>query len=327
MRSMALSTAVGSFPGSSDEEYAEWVRAAFGELSLPVVPEVPGRGVQAAMTGRGLAVVAELAADLQPSGWRLAGSSGVDHRRARSLLAQDLDAVEELAQQWAGPVKTQVAGPWTLAATVELPRGDKVLGDHGARRELAQALAEGVRTHVADLRRRLTGATRLVVQLDEPVLGSVRAGRVPTASGLHRLRSIDRPEVADTLDLVLDAVRDAGAEAWVHSCAADTPWELVHADGLVADVGVLGATDTDAFAQALEDGRTAALGVVPSLDSETGDRALVEAVERWLDLVGLDPESAGERLVVTSACGHAGASSGYARRALTLAARTAASLT
>ena len=107
------------------------------------------------MTGRGLAVVAGLSADLQPAGWRLTDASGVDHRRARSLLAQDLDLVEELGQDYTGAFKTQVAGPWTLAATVEKPRGDKVLSDHGARRELAQALAEGLTVHLADLRRRL----------------------------------------------------------------------------------------------------------------------------------------------------------------------------
>ena len=43
------------------------------------------------MTGRGLAVVAGLGADLQPAGWRLTDAPGIDHRRARSLLAQDRD--------------------------------------------------------------------------------------------------------------------------------------------------------------------------------------------------------------------------------------------
>ena len=98
-----------------------------------------------------------LGADLQPAGWRLTDASGIDHRRARSLLAQDLDTLEELGQGYAGPFKIQVAGPWTLAATVEKPRGDKVLSDHGARRDLAQALAEGLAGHVADVRRRVPG--------------------------------------------------------------------------------------------------------------------------------------------------------------------------
>ena len=140
---MSTATGVGSMPGTTDPAYAEAVRLLLGELpDLPHLPELPGRGVTAAMTGRGLAVVEGLAADLQPAGWRLTDASGVDHRRARSLLAQDLDTVEELAQGVVGAFKTQVAGPWTLAATVEKPRGDKVLSDHGARRELAQGLAE-----------------------------------------------------------------------------------------------------------------------------------------------------------------------------------------
>ena len=114
------------------------------------------------MTGRGLAVVAELGADLQPAGWRLTGSgSGRDHRRARSLLNQDLDMLEDALQGFTGHVKVQVAGPWTLAATVERPRGDKILADHGARRELAQALAEGVRDHLADVRRRVPDAVHV----------------------------------------------------------------------------------------------------------------------------------------------------------------------
>ena len=75
-------------------------RGLLGELpGLPYLPEVPGRGAIANLTGRTLAVVAELGADLQPAGWRLTGSggsSGVDHRRARSLLARDLDALEEI---------------------------------------------------------------------------------------------------------------------------------------------------------------------------------------------------------------------------------------
>ena len=48
-----------------------------GELSLPFLPEVPGRAVATAgMTGRTLGLVAELDADLQPAGWRLTGTSG-----------------------------------------------------------------------------------------------------------------------------------------------------------------------------------------------------------------------------------------------------------
>ena len=109
------------------------------------------------MIGRTLGLIGELGFDLQPAGWRLTDAPGVDHRRARSLLAQDLDIFEELTQDYEGPLKVQLTGPWTLASTVEKPRGDRVLSDIGARRELAQALAEGAREHLADVQRRVPG--------------------------------------------------------------------------------------------------------------------------------------------------------------------------
>jgi methionine synthase II (cobalamin-independent) len=326
---MSTATGVGSLPGS---EFAEATRLVLGELpDLPHVPELPGRGVTAGMTGRALAVVEGLSADLQPAGWRLTDASGVDHRRARSLLAQDLDTVEELAQGYAGAFKTQVAGPWTLAATVEKPRGDKVLSDHGARRELAQALAEGLVTHLADLRRRLAGVDRLVVQVDEPALAAVVAGRVPTASGFGRHRSVDLPEASAHLEWVVAAIADAGGEAWVHSCAPQTPWSLVAgtgAAGLSADLSMLGPEDLDTFAEVLEGGRQAALGVVPSTDptTEVSDARVTERLQRWLDMLGLDPETVGERVVVTPTCGLAGASPDWAARAVRLSATVARNL-
>src|SRR5262245_64371455 len=187
---MTLATGVGSLPGT---DIAEAVRLVVGELpDLPHLPALPERGATASLTGRALGLVADLAADLQPAGWRLTGTgagAGVDQRRARSLLAQDLDHLEEALQGFEGTLKVQVAGPWTLAATVERPRGDKVLADVGARRDLGQALADGVATHCADVRRRL-GVEELILQIDEPALPAVLSGSVPTASGFHRHRAV-----------------------------------------------------------------------------------------------------------------------------------------
>lgn len=329
---MSAATGIGSMPGTTDRAYAEAVRLLLGELpDLPHVPELPGRGVWAAMTGRGLAVLDGLAVDLQPAGWRLTDVSGVDHRRARSLLAQDLDTVEELAQDHGGAFKTQVVGPWTLAATVEKPRGDKVLSDHGARRELAQALAEGVRLHLADLQRRVRGVDRWIVQVDEPALAAVVDGRVPTASGYGRHRSVDLPEASAHLEWVAAAITEAGGEAWVHSCAPRTPWSLVAGagvQGLSADLDVLGPGDLDTFAEVLEAGRTAVLGVVPSTDpaADPSDARVTERVQRWLDMLGLDAEVVGEALVVSPTCGLAGATPQWAKRAVRLTATVARNL-
>lgn len=330
---MTRATGVGSWPGEDATAYAEAVRVVLGELDVPHVPELPARGATASMTGRALALLEGLAVDLQPAGWRLvgtSGTSGVDHRRTRSLLAQDLDAVEEQAQGWTGPFKTQVAGPWTLAATVEKPRGDRVLSDYGARRDLAESLAEGVRGHVRDLRRRVPGATSLVVQVDEPALAAVLGAQVPTASGFGRHRAVHPPEASALLGTVLSAIAEEGAEPWVHSCAPGVPWDLVRgagATGLVLDLSMLSAGDHDTVAEALEGGTSVALGVVPSTEPGGGltDTRVVERVQRWLDMLGLDP-SVGS-LVVAPTCGLAGASEAWARRATTLTRQVAAALT
>lgn len=324
---MTLAGGIGSHPGEDQNAYDEALRFVLGELSLPYLPEVPGRGAPATMTGRAMALLSGLAADLQPAGWRLQDSPGIDHRRAVSQLGQDLDALEEVAQGYAGPLKVQVAGPWTLAATVERPRGDRVLADVGARRELAQSLAEGVADHVAALRRRVPGAS-IVVQVDEPALPAVLDGRVPTASGFHRHRSVDAPGAAPALEWVLSAVTDAGADAVVHCCAPGFPFELlgrVGAPGVAVDLDVLTASDYDQVAAALEAGRRVLLGVVPSLrpPSVPPVRSVLARTERFLDLVGMSPS---DRLVLTPACGLAGADPAWARTALELCRDVAAEL-
>ena len=334
---MTLATGVGSMPGGEPlgsetdnaREYAEALSVVLGELAeAPHVPELPGRGAIASMTGRALAVVTDLGADLQPAGWRLTDAAGVDLRRARSLLAQDLDAVEEQTQDYTGVFKTQLTGPWTLAATVEKPRGDRVLSDHGARRELAQALAEGLRTHVADLRRRLPGVTELLVQVDEPALPAVLAGAIPTASGFGRHRTIHPPEASEALAEVFAAISEAGAVPIAHCCAADVPVELLRkagARGISVDLAAVGAGVFDGLASALEAGERVLLGVVPALDpaSPVSDRSVGEKAQRWLDMLGLEPS---DNLVLTPACGLAGSTPAWARQALETVAKAARSL-
>jgi methionine synthase II (cobalamin-independent) len=333
---VTLATGIGSLPGT---DIGEAVRLVVGELpDLPHLPELPDRGATAGMTGRTLAML-DLASDLQPAGWRLTGAGGVggmDQRRARSLLAQDLDHLEEALQDYEGHLKVQVAGPWTLAATVERPRGDKILADHGARREMAQGLAEAVRTHVADVRRRVTGAGPLLLQVDEPALAAVLGARVPTSSGFGRHRSVDRPELSEQLEWVLTAAVEAGAEPWVHSCAPGTPLDLLRgagARGLSVDLDVLVAADLDVLGEALEAGEGVALGVVPSVDPDAGlvesglgDRGLTDRVLSWLDQLGIDPEAVSQRLLVTPSCGLAGASPAWVRRAYELCRQVATNL-
>ncbi len=325
---MTAATGVGSHPGDDQRAFDEAVRMVLDAVpALPYLPEVPGRGAHADMTGRTVAVLSGLGADLQPAGWRLTDAPGIDHRRAVSLLGQDLDRFEEETQGYTGTVKVQVAGPWTLAATVERPRGDRVLADHGARRELAQSLAEGLGSHLAELHRRVRGAT-FVVQVDEPALPAVLAGAVPTASGFHRHRSVDAPKAAPALEWIIEAVRAAGAEPVVHCCAADVPFDLLTragAPGLSVDLARLRPEGYDEVAAALEAGRRVLLGVVPSTRpaAEPDERSVTERVERFLDMLGLEPLP---NLGLSPACGLAGADPAWARRALTLCQAAARNL-
>jgi methionine synthase II (cobalamin-independent) len=78
-------------------------------------------------------------------------------------------------------------------------------------------------------------------------------------------------------------------------------------------------------AAAVEDGRWVFLGVVPSTRPSTPStaRSVNERVERFLDMLGLEPS---ERLVLTPACGLAGAGPAWARTALELCKAAAAEL-
>jgi methionine synthase II (cobalamin-independent) len=305
-------TGVGSMPGTDPREV---VREVLGTLpDLPFLPELPARGPHADLVGRGTALLADLAVDLQPSGWRITARPSRDGRRARDLLARDLDAIEETEAR--PPVfKVQAAGPWTLAASLELPRGDRVLSDHGAVADLAASLAEGLRTQLADLARRLPGTT-LLLQLDEPSLPAVMSGQIPTASGFGRLRVPDQQIVAERLRTVLDAAE----HTVVHCCAPRPPVALLRKAGagaLSLDAGVLTPYDDDAIGEAVESGAGLLLGLVPSTDAPLSDLgAILEPAKALWRRLGMEPDRMPAAVVVTPSCGLAGASPGYARRAL-----------
>src|SRR6185312_14116309 len=136
----------------------------------------------------------DLAVDLTPAGWRLVPRRGMDMRRAVEFLERDLDALYEVAGGYTGPLKVQAAGPWTLAAGLERTRGDRAVVDPGARRDLAQSLAEGLGAHVAAVAARVPGAS-LVVQLDEPSVPAVLQGALPTATGFGHLSAVPAEDV------------------------------------------------------------------------------------------------------------------------------------
>ncbi|PPK98625.1 hypothetical protein CLV92_101324 [Kineococcus xinjiangensis] len=276
----------------------------FGSGHLPHLPQLPQRGAGADAVGRGACLLEGLAVDLQPSGWRFVDRPGRDVERARSFLRADLDELAEAADGYSGPLKVQVAGPWLLAASIELTRGERSVADPGARRDVVASLAEGVAAHVRDLRRLVPGA-RPVVQVDEPVLPAVLAGRLPTASGYGRLRAVERQEVEQGLRAVLAAARGAGAFTAVRVAGEEVPWALLRGAGtgaVAVDVAGLGASGWESVAATVEGGVQLWAGVLPPQGEVPAVGALVDAVRVPWRRVGL-PAAELAQVVPTPAVG------------------------
>lgn len=321
-------SAIGSWPGT---DVVDAARTSFGELGepphLPFLPELPGRGPGADLVGRAAALLVDLPVDLQPSGWRLVDRPGRDLARALAWLRQDLDVLAEVADGYAGPLKVQAAGPWTLAASLWLPRLERAVVDPGACRDLVASLAEGLARHLAEVQA-LVPRAELVLQLDEPSLPGVLSGAIPTASGFGRLRAVEEPVVVDGLRTVLEAATAAGARTVLHCCAGAPPVPVLaraRPDALSLDVGLLGEAGWEQVAEALDGGVGLWAGAVPTTDPGERMTVLPDAVSGPWRKLGLPvPDLAG--VVVTPTCGLAGLSPAGARRVLTRTVRTAAAL-
>ncbi|MFG3494707.1 methionine synthase [Streptomyces sp. NPDC047928] len=317
-------TGVGSMPGGDAREAAKTVAGSFEDFVH--LPELPARGPGADMIGRTIGLLVEMYAHVEPSGWRISDRPGRDTRRATSWMGEDLDALEEFTQGYEGPLKVQAVGPWTLAAALELRGGEAALGDPGACRDLTDSLSEGLRLHLAEVRRRVPGA-RVVLQLDEPSLTAVLQGRIRTASGYRTHRAVDRQVVEGALR-GLTELHDGPVV--VHSCAPDVPFALLRRAGVAGisfDFGLLTERDEEQIGEAVEGGTKLLAGVVASSDGPLSDPAgSVHGVRTLWRRLGLNPGTLAESVVITPTCGLAGASPAYARRALAQCVKAATSL-
>jgi hypothetical protein len=278
----------GPWPGG-DGDVLDAQLTVLGDLAalpsgvdgVPFLVQLTGRGPGADATGRTAALLPELWTELGPHGWKLADRPGGDGRRARSLLHGDLEALSIAASGYSGRLTVSVQGPWTLAADLYLARGDRVLADPGAVRDVAESLAVGLADHVAELRRLVPGAD-VVVQLDETLLAQVGAGVLPSFSGFSRLRAVPGPDLVDGLRPVLDAVRSAGATSVVHVGSTWGPVAPAVLAGADAVGVVLGAWDErlwETLARAVERGVALWTALPPAQVSQCAGPALGELVD------------------------------------------------
>jgi hypothetical protein len=308
-------TGIGSLPGT---DIAEAQRIVMGELpDLPHLAELPDRGPGADIIGRGAGFLIDVPVQLYAGRWQIAPRPGKDLRRTADLLERDLDQLTEQADGFGGTLKLQAAGPWTLAASIDLQIGGRLLRDPGAVRDLTDSLAEGLRRHVADVQKRLPKAS-LLLQLDEPSLPAVVAGRVPTESGLSAYPPVDGPDAATGLRTISQAV---GVPIVVHCCASDVPLQIVRdaqAAAVALDLSLV--KELDPLGEALDAGLGLFAGAAPTRPPAGGrgptSKQVADRVRQLWEHLSFPAARLPQQVVVTPACGLAGAPLAYARTAL-----------
>lgn len=263
--------ALGPMPGTSMAEAADII---LGETELPAIPQLPERGLGSDAVGRTASMVDTISIDRGPRSWRMTARPQLLTRRAWDRLERDLDEVQEVWGEIVPRVKVQVLGPWSLAASIELSDGHRVLTDRGAFAELADALRHGLRAHAQDVASRFHG--EVVVQLDEPLLADVIAGRIPGTTDFDTI-----PAVPD--EVALELLQSFEAD-YLH---APPLWSVAPAAAtFLTDLrGLDTPRHLDGLGEHLNAGHRIGLGI-------EGSDARAEAIElaRHLDRIGMPRE-------------------------------------
>lgn len=258
---------LGPMPGTDLVQAADVV---LSETPTPHLPQLPARGVGSDLVGRTAALM-PLNLDIGPRSWRVTRRPQLATMRARDQFERDLDLLEEL---WAGrlaadsAIKVQLAGPWTLAAQIEMANGHRVITDRGAIRDIADALVHAVGEHRGDVEKRF--GARTLLQLDEPYLGAVLAGTVKGATDYEEIPAVSEERVLDVLG--------AFGQPLVNS---QRP--LYGADWFTVDLA--GRVDLDALAGALDRGARIAVPVMePREVFNIFDRLQIDPAETAIDV-------------------------------------------
>ena len=127
-------TGLGSWPGTDPREAAVTVRDLLERrrAGCPTCPSCPAAGpVPISSAGAPGCSSTCRSTSSPPDGGSSTARAGTRPRTA-ALRDEDLDVAAEAYDGYAGDLKIQVAGPWTLAASVELNRGERAVVDEGA---------------------------------------------------------------------------------------------------------------------------------------------------------------------------------------------------
>lgn len=293
-RPVAAST--GILPGT---DFPETLRGSRGELGAPHLTPFPvlgDRGYAATSTARSITVLAELSADGQPSGWRLRHHESRESKAAASMLRSDINVLADVVGSAGGGHRghtvVSLTGPVTLAAELKLANGESAISDHGARRDIAASLNEGLNDLVASLRTAVDGED-VSIRWCETRLGDAMDGTIPTSSGYRTLRSVPRAEVRDVLAELSHTTRSLGVRSVLDTGGALAAPELGRTfDALASRPVGRGAKEWEAIAGAVDAGQDVWLGVSPVDERESTVKVIHSFWTTWRDL-GLGGAEAG----------------------------------
>ncbi|MHA2788755.1 methionine synthase [Corynebacterium sp. S7] len=185
---------LGELPGTSLSQAADIV---ISESPLPHVPQLPDRGLGSDLIGR-TASLLPIHVDRGARSWRVTPRPQILTKRSSDQMQRDLDFLEEA---WAGrtdKIKVQLAGPWTLAADIEMPNGHRIITDPGALKDMTEALLETARSHIADVASRFDAEVTL--QLDEPRLPEIIAGQLKGTTDYETIKAVHQSDILERLE-------------------------------------------------------------------------------------------------------------------------------
>ena len=272
---------LGELPGASIIAAADIVAGETGDLRQ--LPILPARGVD--VVGLTTGILPGINVDAGPRSWVLSTRPQLRTRRMWDRVEADLDQCEQAWGTRIDAVKIQVAGPWTLSASIELSNGHRALTDAGALRDLTESLIAGIQEYSADVRARFD--TEVYVQLDEPLLAQVREGSLPGTSQFDEIPSINDADLGEWLSGVIERAE----VRYLNQTGYPPLWKVAQVAGVetcqVTLDTVRGSEQYDGMGHALAAGMRVGLGMTRAGDDRDPRHLAVNVARMW-DELGLD---------------------------------------
>ena len=272
---------LGELPGASIIAAADIVVGETGDLRQ--LPILPARGVD--VVGLTTGILPGINVDAGPRSWVLSARPQLRTRRMWDRVEADLDQCEQAWGTRIDAVKIQVAGPWTLSASIELSNGHRALTDTGALRDLTESLIAGIQEYSADVRARFD--TEVYVQLDEPLLAQVRDGSLPGTSQFDEIPSINDVDLGERLAGVIEPAE----VRYLNQTGYPPLWKVAQVAGVetcqVTLDTVRGSEQYDGMGHALAAGMRVGLGMTRAGDDRDPRHLAVDIARMW-DELGLD---------------------------------------